>query len=355
MRPACNALGRIVLSACIKKEPMPAHTYLSQPWTPADVHHCIGLVADTHMPKRLKSIPPALFAVLEGVDLVLHAGDVGELWVLDQLSRIAPVVAVHGNDETAAAQRELPYQQLVSLAGRRILLWHSHFPDWQDEVAARQSDELLPKLQRSVARGRAASAQVVVFGHWHIPLVYRADDVLVINPGALASGNEISHQLIQSVALLFLLKNGTWEVAHVNLAAPDRIFVPPVQWANGFRAALDQVSTSILDPRLSAAVPYLRANLPPAEFELLSQLVMELGRRCKAGPFPMVTADVLALAVEQSDDLLPATRALAPSFLRSQVDGGGLDFPSSAALGNDGEPEDHGAAQPVDRPRQRED
>ena len=125
--------------------------------------------------------------------------------------------------------------------------------------------------------------------------------------------------------------------------------------AECLREATEWLVAQEMNDRFAGAVPYLRANLPPAEFELLSQLVMELGRRCKAGAFPMVTADLVALAVEQSDDLLPATRALAPSFLRSQVDGGGLDFPSSAALGNDGEPEDHGAAQPVDRPRQRED
>ena len=71
----------------------------------------------------------AVFAVLRGVDVVLHAGDVGELWALDRLSAIAPVIAVHGNDETADAQQELPYQQLVVAGGARILLTHAHYPD----------------------------------------------------------------------------------------------------------------------------------------------------------------------------------------------------------------------------------
>jgi hypothetical protein len=68
----------------------------------------IGLISDTHMPARCADLPAAVFDVLRSVDVVLHAGDVGELWVLDQLSAIAPVIAVHGNDETAEAQRELP-------------------------------------------------------------------------------------------------------------------------------------------------------------------------------------------------------------------------------------------------------
>jgi putative phosphoesterase len=61
----------------------------------------IGIISDTHMPERCAALPPALFETLRGVDLLLHAGDVGELWVLDRLSALAPVVAVHGNDETA--------------------------------------------------------------------------------------------------------------------------------------------------------------------------------------------------------------------------------------------------------------
>jgi len=68
---------------------------------------CFGLISDTHMPKRWRELPPAVFDLLQGVDLVLHAGDVGELWVLDQLSTIAPTLAVHGNDVTEEAQREL--------------------------------------------------------------------------------------------------------------------------------------------------------------------------------------------------------------------------------------------------------
>ena len=70
---------------------------------------CLGLISDTHMPKRWPAMPAAVFEALRSVDLVLHAGDVGKLWVLDELSVIAPVVAVHGNDETDEAQRELPY------------------------------------------------------------------------------------------------------------------------------------------------------------------------------------------------------------------------------------------------------
>src|SRR5262245_1829640 len=100
----------------------------------------IGLVSDTHMPDRCVALPGALFDALKGVDLLLHAGDVGELWVLDQLSVLAPVVAVHGNDDTADAQRELPYQQIIAVARQRIVLTHAHFPDRAQELESRRAD-----------------------------------------------------------------------------------------------------------------------------------------------------------------------------------------------------------------------
>ncbi|NJM07720.1 metallophosphoesterase family protein, partial [Candidatus Gracilibacteria bacterium] len=76
----------------------------------------------------MTTLPAPVFSALAGVDLILHAGDVGELRVLDALSALAPVIAVHGNDETEEAQRELPYQQLISAGGQRLLLTHAHYP-----------------------------------------------------------------------------------------------------------------------------------------------------------------------------------------------------------------------------------
>ena len=157
-----------------------------------DLAAVVGLISDTHMPLRRRTLPPVLFDVLRGVDFLLHAGDVGELWVLDQLSAIAPVFAVHGNDYTDDAQRELPFQQIITIAGQRILLWHSHFPNWEEEMAFRQDDDLYRSLQRSIDQAQRAGAKVVVFGHWHIPLVYQNGELLIINPGALASGNEFT-------------------------------------------------------------------------------------------------------------------------------------------------------------------
>ena len=89
----------------------------------------VGLISDTHLPARCAALPSAIFDALGDVDTVLHAGEVGALGVLDELSVIAPVIAVHGNDEGVEAQGEFPYQQIIAIAGRRVLLCHSHFPD----------------------------------------------------------------------------------------------------------------------------------------------------------------------------------------------------------------------------------
>src|SRR5262245_761377 len=99
------------------------------------------------MPGRLARLPGAIVRALRGVDLLLHAGDVGELRVLDELSAVAPLVAVHGNDDTPESRRELPFQQLL-LRGRRILLSHGHQPDRAAELAFRVGDEMEPKLAR---------------------------------------------------------------------------------------------------------------------------------------------------------------------------------------------------------------
>ena len=114
---------------------------------------------------------------LRGVDLLLHAGDIGELWVLDRLSVIAPVLAVHGNDDTADAKRELPYQQVLMVAGQRIVLTHAHYSDRAQELELRKDDAWGPKLERRAAFGRRAGASIVVFGHTHVPMALQHGEV----------------------------------------------------------------------------------------------------------------------------------------------------------------------------------
>jgi putative phosphoesterase len=274
---------------------------------------CVGLISDTHMPERCAVFPASTFEVLQGVDLILHAGDVGELWVLDHLSAIAPVVAVHGNDDTWAAQRELPYQQLVSIAGQRALLWHSHYSD-PAEDKARRGASWHAILSRRAERGRAAGAKVVVFGHAHVPMVYRTDDVLLVNPGALASGNLFTRQTRQTVGLLFVCDDGALAVAHVDLAAPERAFAPDIDWEAGFEAALARFQSWIVEPGLVEDIGRLSWQAFK-DVEALKAALLPLCHRCWAGEKEHLTRAELLDAIEHHAEIPPGDREKAVAVL----------------------------------------
>jgi uncharacterized protein len=279
----------------------------------------IGLISDTHMPERLAALPPAVFTALGGVDLLLHAGDVGALSVLDELSAIAPVIAVHGNDDTPEAQRELPYQQLVTVAGARLLLTHAHYPDRAEELASRADDAWEPKLARRVAMAQRAEARIIVFGHTHIPMVVARDGVLLVNPGALAAPNYASRQTLRSVALLLVQSDGALSVSHIDLDRPGVPMSVVPELEAGFTAAHRQVTTSILTPELeqhAAALRAIAADSPKA----MQAAIGRVAHRCWSGAVermgpqdlldelakePMLPAEVLAQCVA----LLGPTRA----------------------------------------------
>jgi uncharacterized protein len=123
----------------------------------------IGLVSDTH-----NLVRPEIFAALAGVELILHAGDVGRQSVLDELSAIAPVRAVYGNTD-APGQPGLESHLALRIDGRSIHVSHGH------EVGGS------PTAQKLLSR---YTADIIVFGHTHKPLVERAGSRLVVNPGA---------------------------------------------------------------------------------------------------------------------------------------------------------------------------
>ena len=272
----------------------------------------IGLISDTHMPERWAALPTAVFRLFKDVDLLLHAGDVGELWVLDKLSAIAPIVAVHGNDETRDAQRELPYQQVITVAGQRILLWHSHFSDRVDEMADRHMEGTLrQKLGRMVGRAQRAGATICIFGHWHIPLVCQLDGVTIINPGAIASGNPFTRQLVQTVALLEVAGNGRLHLTHHNLAEPERPYKPPTNLDLDFPANLVHYNGTILAPDL-AHLPHSQlwdviyldtAHLYPA--------VLRVAHRCWSGERPYISRADLITEIQQDPAIMPDTKAKA--------------------------------------------
>jgi putative phosphoesterase len=225
-----------------------------------DSNHVIasmGLISDTHFQDRLFDLPDGLNSLWAGVDLILHAGDVGELDVLDQLSHIAPVVAVHGNDEPEHVKQALPDQQLVSIHGLRVLLWHSHYPDPAEERAKR-SGTWGPKLDRIANYGRQMNANIMIYGHTHVPMVHRAEEVLLFNPGALASGSYFTRQAVVSVGRLQLLANGDYNLTHFDVSTGQAVQFRAADPDEEFSSLAECYQTWMVEPGLVADVAALR-------------------------------------------------------------------------------------------------
>lgn len=275
--------------------------YLPDSIEPKEVATTIGLISDTHMPQRWAKLPTAVFQIFANVNLIFHAGDVGELWVLDELSQIAPIIAVHGNDETPDAERELPYQQVVTVAGQRLLLWHSHYPNRVDELHARRSGNLREGLLRNIARAKSAGAKVVHFGHWHLPLVFEHEGIVAVNAGAIASGNPYQQQTVQTVALLFVLRDGRFHITHVNLADPERPYTPQTDIDAGFAANLGRYGRSILAPDLAFLPKVDLSEIYRTDRSAFLEVWLPLAHRVWAGEKPHVTLADLLGAVKTAD------------------------------------------------------
>ena len=278
----------------------------------AAVAVCLGLISDTHYPERLDRLPDAVLDVFRGVDLILHAGDVGALSVLDELGKAAPVVAVHGNDERAAeTQRELPYQQVLMVAGQRIVLCHTHHLDEAQEMESRKIDAWAPKLDRRAAFGHRADAGIVVYGHSHIPTDVLHQGVRLVNPGAIASGNFTARQSRKTVALLYLTHDGASEVVHVDLAQPDRPFEFTIDWSAGFRAAMFRFGSYILDDAALAAYTRVRdtaRTLGPDVYAAMREAMRTACMPCWMGRGDILSAPDIVRAVESAPGVSAAAR-----------------------------------------------
>ena len=121
--------------------------------------HLIGVISDTHGLLR----PEALKA-LEGVELIIHAGDIGDLRLLHKLERLAPVHAVRGNTDRGDWAAHLPRTRVVEVGGVHLYVLHELFTLDLDPAAA----------------GLAA----VIYGHSHSPHLEHQNGVLFLNPGS---------------------------------------------------------------------------------------------------------------------------------------------------------------------------
>ncbi|MBU0595153.1 YfcE family phosphodiesterase [Candidatus Bipolaricaulota bacterium] len=147
----------------------------------------IGLVSDTHVPSQLTELPPKLLEELRGVDAILHAGDLVSIDVLDLLNAIAPTTAVAGNMDPEESVRILGREKVIGLDGRTIGLKHGdQSRSLQDRYIGLSYDAPEFELFFQAMAARLPDAEIIVFGHFHAPLIRRWHDRLFVNPGAVA-------------------------------------------------------------------------------------------------------------------------------------------------------------------------
>jgi putative phosphoesterase len=153
----------------------------------------IGVLSDTHVPSRLRALPDRLFSLFAGVDLILHAGDLDDSCIVDQLTSLAPILAVRGNMHFQALwpnDQELPLSLDFDVEGHRFLLTHGHLTLWNSLVEKLWM--FLPDAQhranRRMVRRLARvfpGVDVFVFGHSHLAMLERRSGTLFVNPGAV--------------------------------------------------------------------------------------------------------------------------------------------------------------------------
>jgi hypothetical protein len=129
----------------------------------------VGVISDTHVPAIVKALPPAIFDIFKDVELILHAGDLVERSVLEELKTIAPVEAVAGNMDAKEIQRSLPAKKIIEIGRFRVGLIHGQ-------------GNLEGQIER--IRKEFDSVDLIVFGHSHTPFWGRVGEVLFLNPGS---------------------------------------------------------------------------------------------------------------------------------------------------------------------------
>ncbi|MCB0872402.1 MAG: metallophosphoesterase family protein [Actinobacteria bacterium] len=148
----------------------------------------IAVLSDTHFPARGSHLPERCVALIQEADMVIHAGDHADLDAVAALRALGtPVVAVHGNVDTAQVCDVLPRHTSVRAHGQTIAVVHD----------AGLRDGRLERLRRAFP-----DADGVIFGHSHIPLVERAPDgFFILNPGSATDRRRQPHHTMATLVL----------------------------------------------------------------------------------------------------------------------------------------------------------
>ena len=130
----------------------------------------IAIISDTHMPRGARRVPDACVEAMRAADVIVHAGDLSSIGVLDWLESLGPPVhAVHGNVDSAEVQERLPGTLSFDAGESTLAVIHDAGP---------------AKGRLARVRRRFPEADAVVFGHSHLPLNESVDGFQIFNPGS---------------------------------------------------------------------------------------------------------------------------------------------------------------------------
>ena len=161
----------------------------------------IGLISDTHIPDRARELPQNVFETFNNVDLILHAGDLTSLKVIEQLEKIAPVMAIQGNmDRTNGIN--LPKAKVIEAEGLKIGIIHG-------EVYPRGDTQQLLYLAREL------NVDILISGHSHQPKIEQIEGILLLNPGS-----PVVPRLADRTVMLLEINNKEVDVEIVKIGSP---------------------------------------------------------------------------------------------------------------------------------------
>ncbi len=150
----------------------------------------IGVLGDTHIPDVVPQVPARICELLNGVDIILHVGDITRLHVLQQLESIAQTFAVYGDQDDLEVKKYLQEKQRLEFANRSIGLIHGFRAwqgDWFTRTLYRFSRTRREEALRSHVLREFPDVDVVVYGHSHEPYFKMHNGVLLFNPGSALS------------------------------------------------------------------------------------------------------------------------------------------------------------------------
>ncbi len=128
----------------------------------------VGVISDTHIPKRVQKLPQEIYGIFENASVIIHAGDMVDIRVLNDLEEISKVVAVHGNMDPPSIREKFPKINSIEIYDWKIGFTHDSI------IRSGKMKEIAVKN----------NLNVLIFGHTHRPTIAKEDGRIYLNPGS---------------------------------------------------------------------------------------------------------------------------------------------------------------------------